>query len=113
MQRKARIAIATGIAVAALAGAGGAVLASTSGHDTDTHISGDTLARATAAALTHTGQGRVTGIEVGDEESLYEVEVTLDDGSQVDVQLDAAFHVVSASGDIEVAEDRDAEDNDD
>jgi hypothetical protein len=36
----------------------------------------------------------VTETEVGDEESLYEVEVTLDDGTQVDVQLDEDFNVV-------------------
>jgi len=37
----------------------------------------------------------VTETEVGDEESCYyEVEVTLDDGSQVDVQLDEGFNVV-------------------
>jgi hypothetical protein len=36
----------------------------------------------------------VTETEVGDEESLYEVEVTLDDGTQVDVQLDEDFRVV-------------------
>jgi uncharacterized membrane protein YkoI len=57
------------------------------------------LARAEAAALAHTGGGRVTGTEVDDEESKYEVEVTLDDGSQVDVQLDEAFHVVGADAD--------------
>ena len=37
----------------------------------------------------------MTETEVGDEESCYyEVEVTLDDGSQVDVQLDEGFNVV-------------------
>jgi len=36
----------------------------------------------------------VTDTEVGDEDSYYEVEVTLGDGSQVDVQLDKAFKVV-------------------
>jgi uncharacterized membrane protein YkoI len=60
----------------------------------ETAISGDPLARASAAALAHTGGGRVTGTEVGDEESYYEVEVTLDNGRQVDVQLDRTFHVV-------------------
>lgn len=38
--------------------------------------------------------GRVTDTEVGDEESYYEIEVTLDDGRQVDVQLDEWFDVV-------------------
>jgi uncharacterized membrane protein YkoI len=60
----------------------------------DTAITGDPLAKASAAALAHTGGGRVTGTEVDDEESYYEVEVTLDDSRQVDVQLDRAFNVV-------------------
>jgi len=47
------------------------------------------------------GHRRVTGTEVGDEESLYEVEVTLSDGTQVDVQLDDSFKVVSTSADHE------------
>ena len=51
--------------------------------------------------LAHTGEGRVTGTEVGDEDSYYEVEVTLDDGSQVDVQLDESFTVVSDKVDVE------------
>lgn len=65
----------------------------------DTAITGDPLARASAAALAHTGGGRVTGTEVDDEESYYEVEVTLDDGRQVDVQLDRAFNVVGGESD--------------
>ena len=40
------------------------------------------------------GGGKVTETEVGDEDSYYEVEVTLDDGTQVDVQLDEDFKVV-------------------
>jgi hypothetical protein len=43
----------------------------------------------------------VTETEQGDEESYYEVEVTLDDGSQVDVQLDRDLDVVGQSGDSE------------
>jgi hypothetical protein len=59
-----------------------------------TPITGDALAKASQAALAFTGGGTVTGTEVGDEESLYEVEVTKADGSQVDVQLDQNFVVV-------------------
>jgi hypothetical protein len=43
----------------------------------------------------------VTETEVGDEESYYEVEVTRPDGSQVDVQLDRDFNVVSSATDSE------------
>jgi uncharacterized membrane protein YkoI len=57
-------------------------------------ITGEALAKASQAALAFTGGGTVTATEVGDEESLYEVEVTLADGSQVDVQLDQNFVVV-------------------
>ena len=67
----------------------------------DQPIGGSDLDRASAAALQHTGGGEVTGTEVGDEESYYEVEVTLDDGSQVDVQLDRDFQVVGSEADDE------------
>ena len=67
--------------------------------DGESPITGAALEQATAAALAATGGGRVTETEVGDEESLYEVEVTLDDGSQVDVQLDASFDVVGSETD--------------
>ena len=61
----------------------------------DVAITGDPLEQAKAAALAHTDGGTVTDTEVGDEESYYEVEVTLDSGQQVDVQLDEQFNVVS------------------
>ncbi len=60
----------------------------------DVPITGPDLQTASQVALAFTGGGRVTGTEVGDEESYYEVEVTLEDGREVDVQLDEAFEVV-------------------
>ena len=60
----------------------------------DVQITGPDLERATAAALEYLGEGRVTATEIEDEESYYEVEVTLDDGREVDVQLDEGFDVV-------------------
>ena len=60
----------------------------------DQPITGPDLERASAAALAYVGEGRVTETEIEDEESYYEVEVTLDDGRQIDVQLDEAFNVV-------------------
>jgi uncharacterized membrane protein YkoI len=90
-----------GAAVAAVAiGSGVGFAVAQSGDDDDAPaISGAALTKASAAALAHTGGGRVTGTEVGDEESYYEVEVTLDDGTQIDVQLDKSFHVVSDKND--------------
>jgi uncharacterized membrane protein YkoI len=65
----------------------------------DQAITGSALDQASAAALAHTGGGQVTDTEVGDEQSYYEVEVTRDDGSQVDVQLDRSFNFVSSEAD--------------
>jgi hypothetical protein len=92
-------------AVAALA-AGCATIAGAAGGDDDAGdrpIAGSALDRAKGAALAHTGGGRVTGSEVGDEESYYEVEVTRSDGGQVDVQLDRGFDVVGDKVDREDA----------
>ena len=100
MNRRTKwIVVAVGVTVAAVAG-GGAALA-TSHDEADTPITGDALDRATAAALAHVGDGRVTATEVGDEDSYYEVEVTRTDGSEVDVQLDADFRVTSEADDSE------------
>ena len=100
MERRKKLAL--GIALvggAALAGTGVAVAGG--GDDHEAPITGADLEKASAAALAHTGEGRVTETEVGDEESYYEVEVTLDDGSQVDVQLDESFAVVGSEADEE------------
>jgi hypothetical protein len=110
MQRRSRIALIAGIVIVVLGGAGAAVVGASTGDDTDTPITGTELARASAAALAETGQGRVSGTEVGDEDSYYEIEVTLDDGSQVDVQLDRAFHVVKTMSDTEENGDDDGQD---
>ena len=103
MDRKTKW-IAGGVGAAALLASGAGVAAASAGGDddaTDTPISGSALDQASAAALAETGGGQVTGTEVDDEESYYEVEVTLDDGSQVDVQLDRSFNVVGSSADHE------------
>lgn len=60
----------------------------------DQSIAGANLERASQVALSYFGEGRVTATEIEDEESYYEIEVTLDDGSQVDVQLDESFRVL-------------------
>ncbi|MDH3397129.1 MAG: hypothetical protein OEM81_04770 [Acidimicrobiia bacterium] len=82
-----------------IAGAAAVPTVAAAGGDVDMPITGADLDQATAAALAYTGDGRVTGTEVGDEESFYEVEVTLSDGSQVDVQLDEQFNVVGSEAD--------------
>ena len=53
----------------------------------------------------------IAALGVGDEESYYEVEVTRDDGSQVDIQLDRNFDVVGSEGDNDRGEDAGADEN--
>ena len=105
---KTRTKVIGAVAAILVAGAIGTGIAAAAGGDddaTERSIGGSALDKASAAALDHTGEGRVTETEVGDEESSYEVEVTLDDGSQVDVQLDRDFNVVGSEGDSDSGED--------
>lgn len=108
MKRKTRNALLAGAVVVGVAGVGTATGAA-SGADTDTPINGSALTEASRAALAHTGGGTVTDTEQGDEDSYYEVEVTLADGSQTDVQLDERFQVVAAAADHEESGDTDAD----
>lgn len=92
------------VAAVAAVGAGGAAIASATGagplgDDNEQSIEGPALDKASAAALAYTGEGTVSETEAGDEDSYYEVEVTLDDGSQTDVQLDRDFNVVDNQAD--------------
>ena len=97
-----KVAVIAALVVGIGAVGGGTALAA-GGYDdaTDTPITGSALEQAKATAHAHTGQGKVTETEVGDEDSYYEVEVTLDSGKQVDVQLDESFNVVKGMPDSE------------
>ena len=63
-------------------------------EETDVPITGNALKLASAAALNYIGEGKVTDSEVGDEEGYYEIEITLDNGQEVDVHLDENFNVL-------------------
>lgn len=99
MKNKSLLALIT-ISLAGLGIAGSVAFASnhnpspTEPFEREVAITGEALKTASEVALTHTGGGKVTDTEVGDEESYYEVEVTLVNGNQVDVQLDQNFKVV-------------------
>ena len=101
MQPKTRILSA--VTAVIVIGGGAGIAAAASSGDSETPITGTDLQHASQVALTHTGQGRVTGTEVRDEESHYQVEVTLESGSQVDVQLDVDFNFVAANADTETS----------
>jgi uncharacterized membrane protein YkoI len=95
--------VATGALTIGLLGGGAGIAIATSQDDSggDRPISGAPLEQARKAALDYTGGGRVTGTEAGDEDGAYEVEVTKDDGSMVDVHLDSKFTVLNAKADTE------------
>ena len=100
MSKRNTIIITTCGLVAAAVGIGLAGSATAGNTDDEQPIRGDALRRAT-----HTGGGEVTDTEVGDEDSLYEVEVRLPDGRSVDVQLDENFTVVDEMPDTDTGPD--------
>ncbi len=62
-------------------------------------LSGTTLERASSAALDAVGSGTVTDAETSDGLThAYEVEVTLANGEDIDVELDESFAVVRVDG---------------
>lgn len=97
--------------VAGLVIAGTAVaVAATTGNDEQK--TGEPLERAGAAALQHTGSGTITETEIADDGAAYEVEIRLDDGSQVEVHLDDNFNVVGEESDDDAPGDNGSGDDD-
>lgn len=98
---RTRTKILIGVGVVAAAAIAIPTVALATADDADVPITGAALGKASQVAVDHLGGGKVTGTEVGDEESYYEVEVTLEDGTQVDVQLDEGFNVVATEADAQ------------
>jgi hypothetical protein len=104
--RERMIKIGAGVvAVAALAGGG--VAWATGAGDDDKPLTGSARERAISAAFAHVGGGTVTETEAGDDEAAYGVEVRLQNGSQVEVQLDENFNVIGQEGDDDGSGDSD------
>src|SRR5215208_1325727 len=91
--------VAAAVALLLLLGAGVAY-ATASGDDSTEQSTGPGMEKAKSVALDHV-KGRVTATEFRDEEGYYEVEVTRDDGSQVDVHLDKNYNVLDTPADNE------------
>ena len=102
--------VAAVAAVLLLVGAGVAY-ATGSGDNSSVQAGGANIEKAKSVALDQVS-GHVTGTEVGDEEGYYEVEITKDDGSQVDVHLDKNFNVLDTPADNEGHENEDTPDDD-
>jgi hypothetical protein len=110
MTRKLLLLAALVLALGALS-AGIAIAAGVGGGD-DKPITGKALARATAAALAHTGGGTVVETEVGDDGAAYGLEVRLPDGRQVEVSLDESFNVIGRQADDDGSSDQDGSGDD-
>ena len=93
--------IAAAVAILVSLGVGAGIAYANGGASGEQQATGPGIEKAKSVTLDQTNGGRVTGTEVGDEEGYYEVEVTRDDGSRVDVHLDRDFNVLSAPADQE------------
>ena len=111
MNRRTKL-IVGGVAAAAVIGAGTAIAVASVGGDDDEPLTGTTLDQAVAAALAETGGGTVTETEIGDDGAAYSVEVRLEDGNQVEVNLDQNFNVIGQAADDDGADDQDGDDDD-
>jgi uncharacterized membrane protein YkoI len=99
-------------ALVVVIGALSAGFAIASGTGDDQPLTGSTLDKAKAAALAHTGGGTVVETEAGDDGATYGVEIVLDDGSQVEVNLDEGFNVIGQEADDDGANDQDGSGDD-
>ena len=72
---------------------------SDNGEGSDELPPGADYDRAVEAALASTAGGTVTDVETGDDGAAYGVEVLRDDGTEVEVQIDASFTVTGSEDD--------------
>jgi hypothetical protein len=85
-------------ALVLVAGAVSAGFAIAAGGD-EQPLTGSQLEKATKAALEHTRGGTIVETEADGDGAPYSVEVRLDDGSEVEVELDENFNVVGSEAD--------------
>jgi uncharacterized membrane protein YkoI len=100
--KKKTVLIGSALAAVLVLGGTGVAVAVTEPFDNDDTLTGSTLDRASKAALDEVGEGKVTGSEA-DDDGTYEIEVTLDNGRDVDVLLDDTFSVLSVDRDDDSA----------
>jgi len=108
MRRKLIVIVTVVFALGALS----AGIAIAAGGGGEKPLAGSALDKASAAALEHTGGGTVTETETGDDGAAYGVEIRLDDGSQVEVNLDENFNVIGQAADDDGANDKDGSNDD-
>jgi hypothetical protein len=102
-------------AVAMLVALGGAGIAYANGGDFEEQVTGPEADKAKSAAIAAVGGGTLTEVERDDgygTSGVYEVEVTRDDGSQVEVHLDGDYNVVGQQADEDGPNDKDGPNDD-
>jgi uncharacterized membrane protein YkoI len=105
--------IAAGV-VAMLVALGGAGIAYANGGDSEEQLTGPDAEKAKSAAIGAVGGGTVTEVERddGNGTGTFEVEVTREDGSQLEVHLDGAYNVVGQEADEDGPNDKDGPNED-
>ena len=100
--------------VAMLLALGGAGIAYANGGDSEEHLTGPEAAEAKNAAIAAVGGGTVTEVERddGNGTGAFEVEVTRNDGSQLEVHLDGDYNVVGQQSDEDGPSDNDGPNDD-
>jgi hypothetical protein len=101
-------------AVAMLLALGAAGIAYANGGDSEEQLTGPEAEKAKSAAIAAVGGGTVTEVERddGNGTGVYEVEVTREDGSQVEVHLDGDYNVVGQQADEDGPNDTDGPNDD-
>jgi hypothetical protein len=107
MNTRRKLAVGAAIVLGAGGLSAGLAIAAGAGAGDDQPLTGATLEKATAAALAYTGGGTVIETEVGDDGAAYGVEIRLDHGGVVEVELDGNFGVVGDEADDDEAGDED------
>ncbi|HZB08628.1 MAG TPA: PepSY domain-containing protein [Rubrobacter sp.] len=100
--------------VAMLVALGGAGIAYANGTDSEEQVTGPDAEKAKSAAIAEVGGGTVTEVERddGNGTGAFEVEVTRDDGSQLEVHLDGDYNVVGQQADEDGPNDNDGPNDD-
>ncbi len=92
-------------ALAILVALGGTGIAYAAGGDSEEQVTGPDAQKAESAAIAAVGGGTLTEVERDDGDDgygtsgVYEVEVTREDGTQVEVHLDGDYNVVGQEPD--------------
>ena len=100
--------------VAMLVALGGAGIAYANGGDSEEQLTGPEAEKAKSAAIAAVGGGTVTEVERddGNGTGAFEVEVTREDGSQLEVHLDGDYNVVGQQADEDGPNDNDGPNDD-